>query len=127
MIPQQIAGAALLIATLLFSPNIADVLSGPFGNWLGKLSFPLYLIHTLVMMSVTSYGFTWAHSHWPASNLPYAIAAATTICVSLLLALPLMRLDIWWVGITSSAAQMLKNAVISRMRTRDESEPNTIV
>lgn len=82
-----VASTATMIL-LLGVPSLERWLSGPFGLFLGKISFPLYLVHVVVLLSftselyniLTSYGFpnyqilffcfviTWAFSliaAWP--------------------------------------------------------------
>jgi len=47
-------GACLVLAPVL-SPLLRRLLSSPLSKWLGRISFPLYLLHPLVICSVSSY------------------------------------------------------------------------
>ena len=82
-------GASMIIFDALICPRLAAGLSGKVGTWLGQLSFPLYLVHTLVICSVSSMAYVLVGS--------IALAAIVTAMASLALALPFVWLEIWWV------------------------------
>ena len=48
-------GALLLVFAIVISPHLRAALSRPVLLWLGKLSFPIYLLHGTLMRSV----FAW--------------------------------------------------------------------
>ena len=48
-------GAQLLCLTIMCSPHLRRFLSHPVFLWLGKISFPLYLLHGTLMRSVLSW------------------------------------------------------------------------
>lgn len=48
-------GAQLLCLTVVLSPHLRRVLSHPYLLWLGKVSFPLYLLHGSFMRSILSW------------------------------------------------------------------------
>ena len=48
---QQI-GAVIVVAAVCLSQVFHGILSGPLGRWLGRISFPLYLIHVIVIASL---------------------------------------------------------------------------
>ena len=48
-------GASLAVYAVLFSATAQRLLGGPFGRYLGRLSFVLYLVHLPVICSVTSW------------------------------------------------------------------------
>jgi len=89
--------AGLLLFVMMTSPNIERALSGPVGYWLGRGSFPLYLVHTLVIVTIGSevYAamFAKAHVYW----LSMAVTSLAVVAVSVAVAMPLMWLDEWWV------------------------------
>lgn len=48
-------GAQLLAFAILFSPQLKGLLSHPAFLWLGKVSFPIYLLHGPLMRSVLAW------------------------------------------------------------------------
>lgn len=51
-IPGVAIGGAAVLAAVLLSPHAQRVLSSPLSRWLGRISFPLYLVHGPVMWMV---------------------------------------------------------------------------
>lgn len=49
---------ALIVWCVLASPTIQRFLNNPVSQFLGKISFPLYITHLLVICSLTSYFYT---------------------------------------------------------------------
>lgn len=79
--------AALVIAGVLWSPELKNVLSHRLFLMLGKMSFPLYLIHLLVECSIGCRTYIYVRSDMGASHSwGFAAASAMTILVSLALA-----------------------------------------
>ncbi len=73
-----IAGfAALLIVALCLDPGLDAALSHGFANWLGKISYSLYLVHLLVLL-------TLVHLFFGKMPLPYILLS--TVLLSALLA-----------------------------------------
>lgn len=48
-------GATLIMWLLLESPKIRDILGNKFFDWLGKISFSLYVLHFPLLVSLTCY------------------------------------------------------------------------
>lgn len=97
--------AAMLL--LLCTPSLEQWMSGPVGLFLGRLSFPLYLVHVLVIVSVTSAAYTslseYGLKHWEV----LALCLALTWAVSLLAALPFMALEKAWVPALNRWSQLV--------------------
>ena len=90
-------GAALIIYAVMQSPKIFQLLNGRVGFYLGKLSFPLYLVHTLIICSVSSMSFLyWSGLQDSTVNILWATFGVTVIC-SVLAAIPLAFFDAFWV------------------------------
>ncbi len=93
----EAVAAGLLVLAMTASNGLERALSGPIGYWLGRASFPLYLVHTLVIVTIGSEvytaAFAAAHTYW----LAMAVASLVVVTVSAGAALPLMWLDEWWV------------------------------
>ena len=94
----QIAGATILIWAVEMSPDIRRLLSGRFAAFLGGLSFPIYLLHTLVIASVAS---------WVYLRAGVGPAFATVFVVSVIASLPLMKFNDWWVGRVNALANRM--------------------
>ena len=77
-------GADLLLTSVFFSPVAQKALSSPVLVWLGRLSWPVYLIHNVLIRTVLTwmlYGVTMPvqpegkdpeGNDWPISYLPIA-------------------------------------------------------
>lgn len=88
----QAAAAALLILALVGSAGLREALSGRWAAALGRLSFPLYLVHVPVICSAGA----WAWLALEGSGLAGPGAVLVTVLASVALAVPLARFDFWW-------------------------------
>ena len=55
-------GAQILCLSILLSPSMQTALSSRHLQWLGRLSYPLYLLHGPLMRSVLTYMLFWPAS-----------------------------------------------------------------
>jgi hypothetical protein len=55
-------GAQILCFSVLFSPPMRTLLSNRYLQWLGGISYPLYLLHGPLMRSVMTYMLFWPAS-----------------------------------------------------------------
>ncbi|MDM9629515.1 acyltransferase family protein [Rhizobium sp. S152] len=89
------AGATMIL--LLGVPLLERRLGGTVGLYLGQLSFPLYLVHVLVLVSATSAAYTalagYALPRWSVLMLCLGL----TWVISLTAAIPFMLLERVWV------------------------------
>jgi len=92
----QSVAAAALIATALYNPVARQVLSGTMGTWAGRLSFPIYLLHLLVLCSFTSWAYLLLFKGGLGLGSGLLLFACTT-AVTVAVAYPLARFDEWWV------------------------------
>lgn len=90
-------GAALIIFAVLSCEPIAQALSSKAMVLLGRISFPLYLVHTLVILTVGSYVYMASLQAMQARPLAILVASLVSIAVALLASLPFVSLDEWWV------------------------------
>ncbi|WP_184361797.1 acyltransferase [Rhizobium sp. BK602] len=97
----QIVGSLGLIACLIYFPGLAQCLSGTFGRLLGRFSFPLYLVHFLVIASVSSYGFKAVYGWTESYTVSVAVAGAITLLASFAAALPMLIFDTRWVALVN--------------------------
>jgi peptidoglycan/LPS O-acetylase OafA/YrhL len=88
-------GAVLMILVLLGNPSLRRIFSKSWAVWLGLLSFPIYLLHGPIMLSAGAAAFNGTVSTLghPASILA---AAAISIALTLVCALPLVWIDKAW-------------------------------
>ncbi len=84
-------GGTLALAAAAF-PAGRRVLSGRLARLLGRLSFPIYLLHLPILMSAGCFAFLQAG----ADTLGIAAAIVVTLSVTLLGAGPLAYVDAWW-------------------------------
>lgn len=90
----NVVGAAMLIVVVETCASIRNALSGPASRFLGDLSFPIYLVHVLVICSLGSVIYLWAGA------FPAALAA---FIMSILVSLPLIAFNNWWTDHVNSA------------------------
>lgn len=89
----QILASAVLIYAVEGSSCVRDVLSKRAFAVLGELSFPLYLVHMLVLCSAGCLVYRASpHSYAP------AIASAATLSLALAAAYPILIFNRCWVG-----------------------------
>jgi peptidoglycan/LPS O-acetylase OafA/YrhL len=90
-------GSLLVIGALMTSPRLFGYFKGPVARWLGEVSFSLYLVHLLVICSVSSWACIWARGQGWSDPATLALTAAVTLVTSLGAAQLLARMDAWWV------------------------------
>lgn len=89
------AAAAIAIVMVEGSGAVRHFLSRRLFVVLGKLSFPVYLLHVLVLCSAGC--AAWLAVQGSVSpRVASVIAAAVTWSGTIIAAVPLMRLDAWW-------------------------------
>ncbi len=94
-------GAGLVIISIMCNLQIYASINGRFCNYLGQLSFPLYLVHTLVICSLSSFVYLFL-KHQDYSNKMILIALlGLTFAASLLAAIPLVYFDKFWLKLTN--------------------------
>jgi len=95
-----ILGATIVIALIEIVPTWNTFLSGGFFKWLGEFSFPIYLIHVVVISSLGCL----VYLHYGA-----LAATAVSLMVTPLAALPLLIFNRLWVAtVNSITRQVLK-------------------
>jgi peptidoglycan/LPS O-acetylase OafA/YrhL len=96
-----IAGAAILICLIETFPLFHTLFSGPISRWLGEFSFPIYLIHALVICSLGSV----VYLHY--GTLP---AIASVLLATPVAAFPILIFNRRWVAAVNRVTEtILKN------------------
>jgi len=89
--------AALIIMVLLGNPALCAIFSKSWALWLGRLSFPIYLLHVPVMLSAGAASLVVGAGFFGLMGA-VLLAAAVTIGLTLVCALPLAWFDKVWTG-----------------------------
>ncbi len=106
-----------VIVSLLGNRALADRLSGRLGALVGKLSFPLYLVHVLVILSVSSFVFERLLSAGSSMIVASCATLLVTVLVSGLVSLPFALLDTVWVSwLNRMARSVVKSVAVTCRR-----------
>ncbi|MEC4888425.1 MAG: acyltransferase [Nitrospira sp.] len=90
-------GSIIIIFATMANKTVFRNLNRRFFKFVGQMSFPLYLVHALVLCSISSYAYLHlTHSKLDAHVTLIAVFAIT-VFVSIGASLPLHRFDQWWV------------------------------
>ncbi len=96
------AAASLAIGLVLSSPRLHRLMDNRYMAFVGELSFPLYLVHMLVICSIGSLVLVLTGSP--------AAAALTVMAGSVVSAMPIMWFNRMWVrGVNASVDSVLRN------------------
>lgn len=88
--------SVLIIYAIMSNDFIYNKINGKLFAWLGKLSFPLYLVHTLVICSISSLSFmSLQHYEFAHEHILMAMFLIT-LCSSIIISLPLIYMDGFW-------------------------------
>jgi peptidoglycan/LPS O-acetylase OafA/YrhL len=102
----HIAAALLLLVAVEGAPAVRHQLSGPWAILAGRFSFPIYLVHILLICSAGSAVLLALNGLAPAP-WPKVAAAVTSILATIAVAYPLAVFDRRWVRQMSVAANRL--------------------
>ena len=100
------AAAALIILVLLGNPLLRRIFSKSWAVWLGLLSFPIYLLHGPIMLSVGAASFVHGLGRLGLAGSA-AMAAAVSVALTLICAMPLVWMDRAWTGVLTRATGFL--------------------
>ena len=102
---QKVYGGALIFAAFAFSPVLIRVLSKPYSVWLGRISFPLYLVHWPLLLGPACALLIGA-APWVGFPAAAALASVCAAAMAFLMAMPFRRLD----GFAQDLARRLRDS-----------------
>lgn len=100
------AAAALVIVATLLNERMRALLGNRMGQFVGWISFPLYLVHVPVLCSAGCAMLLWTTPYLP-TPWPCVAAALTTIVVSILISIPIALINDLWVRILNFAVRAM--------------------
>ena len=94
-------GASLIIFSIMTNSKIYAFLNNRLCNYLGVFSFPLYLVHTLVICSFISFVYLLLSHQAYSRDLVLTVLFGLTFGASILAAVPLVIFDRFWLDLVS--------------------------
>jgi peptidoglycan/LPS O-acetylase OafA/YrhL len=93
----HLSAGCLIMFSVLSSPLLRSYLSGALPGYLGRLSFPLYLTHVLIISSASSWAATLI---MPRIGVDWGalVLFPPTVFLMLATAWPLMCVENWWLS-----------------------------
>jgi peptidoglycan/LPS O-acetylase OafA/YrhL len=91
-------GAFLIVSAILFCPVFTDRLRNPIGAMLGKLSFPIYLVHLSILNGAVFFLHQWLLR--VADRSVALVVSVLALCLlTAVAAWPMMWFDQWWLSV----------------------------
>jgi peptidoglycan/LPS O-acetylase OafA/YrhL len=113
----NIIAAALLLFAATRCERIRRCLDVPLGRLLGRYSFPIYLLHVLILMSLGMLTFLLL-LNVVGYGVAVAISLLSTILGTLAMAHLLATFEVWWIPIVHRAADWTLSAMASTPNSR---------
>lgn len=99
--------SCLIIFAMMANSKIFQLLNGKFCNYLGVFSFPLYLVHTLVICSFGSYAFMYL-SRLEGLSIPIMpFLFGLILFASILASIPLIVFDRFWLNLVNQVSRKI--------------------
>ncbi len=105
-------GSALIIFATMSNGKLFDAMNNRAMRYIGRLSFPLYLVHPLVLASASS----WLYINVFVDGGVSLFAATALICLAA--SVCLARFDEWWIARVNSLFEQIKKTVPNRKTAR---------
>ncbi len=110
----SLIGACLIMASFIGCKPLKQSMQGPLAAYLGRISYPLFVVHLLVLFSLASWVFVRLHA-----NHPYNVAALGAGLVLLVASLAVASLlavaDVYWIESVNSISTWLKRRITERL------------
>ncbi|WP_284325103.1 acyltransferase family protein [Cypionkella aquatica] len=94
VVGQAMLGAALLVWGVTTPGASPRLLTGDFGQFLGRWSFPLYISHTIGILTLASFAYSQTAPYGPQIQLATSFAA--TWAFAIVFAYPVLRWEAWY-------------------------------
>jgi peptidoglycan/LPS O-acetylase OafA/YrhL len=107
--------ASLLVLSVTFSKPLKQFFSNNVSRFLGKISFPLYLIHLPLICSFSSYLFLYLPAHGYGHQATANIIVATTVPLGLLLAWVIYPIENFSVKVSKKISKILMKPSLVRL------------
>jgi peptidoglycan/LPS O-acetylase OafA/YrhL len=107
--------ASLLVLSVTFSKPLRYFFSNKVSRFLGKISFPLYLIHLPLICSFSSYLFLYLPAHGYGNQATANIIVAITVPLGLLLAWVIYPIESFSVKAAKKISQILTKPSLVRL------------
>jgi len=78
--------ASMIVAVVIFSPNVSIFFCNKLFRWLGKISFPLYLVHVPIICSLGMYTFVKLAEYGIGAELGAILCFLIVMLISLIVA-----------------------------------------
>lgn len=91
-------GSSLIIFAIMTNSRIYRGLNNRLCNYLGVFSFPLYLVHTLVICSFSSFVYIFFKQSIDSHGLAALLFFGLTLIASIAASMPLVLFDKFWVN-----------------------------
>ena len=113
-------GAVLLLAAIDGSPRLRQIFSARYFKFLGQISFPLYLIHVPILLSVGCGLYSLLIGHDVPVALATAIAFIAYVCVAIAAGMALNPVETFavrlsgYVGLATQAIEVRMRQMLTR-------------
>lgn len=105
----HIIGATLLVFTVVYSPFLQKILSSKQIQFLGKISFSIYLTHLLILCSFSSYLFLNLIPLFPQSySLVFLIVLIPSLLLIILISYLMNKIDLYGIQISHKLYKLSK-------------------
>ena len=109
--------ASLLVFSVTFSKPLKQFFSNNVSRFLGKISFPLYLIHLPLICSFSSYLFLYLPAHGYGNQATANIIVLTTVPLGLLIAWIFYPIETFSVKASKRISEMLMKFPLIQRRS----------
>jgi peptidoglycan/LPS O-acetylase OafA/YrhL len=97
----------LMVASIIASTTLVRVLSSPVSRFLGKISYPMYLVQLPIICSWSSFAFLELEAAKIDSNFTIAIVTVSTLAICIAIGTLLVPLDLHSIRFSRNVARQI--------------------